>query len=198
MELYKELKAREPNNEKILSLINKKNVNYSNIDNRTPLMYAFIYYGKNPNCDPDVFLKLLDMNCMPEQINKYGETALIHAFRFYGKNPNCDPKVFLKLLDMNCVPEYINEVNYTALMYVLKYYSENPNCDSRVIYKIIIKTISNISKHFLINLLDKYNIDYKLKEEVIQHHNYYSRHNLLKNRISKRRQLGKHDSISLF
>jgi DNA-directed RNA polymerase subunit RPC12/RpoP len=164
----------------------------------TALMYAFEYYGSNPNCDSKVFLKLLDMNCVPEYIDEVGYTALINAFIYYGSNHNCDSNVLLKLLDMDCKPEQVNNCDYTALIYAFGYYGENPNCDSRVLYKIIIKTMPSISRHALINLLNRNNINCKLKEEVIQHHNYYSRHNLLKNRISKRRQSGKHDSISLF
>ena len=74
------MKAKEPNNEKILSLINEENVNYSDINNHTTLMYAFKYYGRNPNCDSKVFLKLLDMNCVPEQVDdEDGYTDLMYA-----------------------------------------------------------------------------------------------------------------------
>jgi hypothetical protein len=69
-------------------------------DHYSALMYAFKHYGTNPNCDSRVLLKLLDMNCIPEQVGTDNSTALKHAFKFYGKNPNYDPCVFIKLINL--------------------------------------------------------------------------------------------------
>ena len=41
---------------------------------------------------------MLDMNCVPEQVTKYGDTALMYAFSYYGSNPNYDFNIFVKLI----------------------------------------------------------------------------------------------------
>jgi hypothetical protein len=70
----------------------------------TALMYALKYYGKNPNCDHSVLLKLLNMNCNPSNINYTGEKALMYAFEYYSTNPNYDPQVFIKLISLSHSP----------------------------------------------------------------------------------------------
>ena len=100
-------------------------------------MYAFHYYGKNPNCDSSIFSKMLNMNCKPYQVDDYGYTALMHAFRYYGVNPNCNHSILLKMLDMNCVPEQVNNFSYTALMYAFEYYGSNPNCNGHILQKLL-------------------------------------------------------------
>ena len=72
---------------------------YTDCFGLTELMYAFLYYGPNPNCDHNIFLRMLDMDCKPHAITKFFDmTALMYAFKYYGTNPNCDPRVFLKLI----------------------------------------------------------------------------------------------------
>ena len=101
-------------------------------------MYAFQIYGTNPNCNHYILLKILDMNCKPEQVTKYyNYTALMLAFKYYGTNPNCDNRILLKLLCMNCKPKKVNIYSDTALMYAFKYYGINPNCDSNILSKLL-------------------------------------------------------------
>ena len=102
MDLIKELKSDNPNNDRILELLTDENLSHIDEKGRTSLMCAFMYYGKNPNCDSNILLKMLDMNCRLElAIECDNYTILMCAFMFYGSNPNCNSEVFLKLLDMN-------------------------------------------------------------------------------------------------
>jgi ankyrin repeat protein len=79
----------------------------SNISDKSNVT-ALIYACKNKMTE--VALKLLDMNCKPEQVNKHGNTALILAC-YKGKGMK---EVALKLLDMNCNPEQVNKHGNTA------------------------------------------------------------------------------------
>ena len=79
----------------------------SNISDKSNVT-ALIYACKNKMTE--VALKLLYMNCKPEQVNKYGNTALILAYS------NGMKEVALKLLDMNCNPEQVNKHGDTALI----------------------------------------------------------------------------------
>jgi ankyrin repeat protein len=58
----------------------------------------------------EVALKLLNVDCKPDQVNINEQTALIYAC-----NMNM-PKVALKLLDLDCKPDHVNKSGDTALM----------------------------------------------------------------------------------
>ena len=138
MDLIKELQSENPREERLLELITDGNVSYIDNHGCTPLMYAFSDYGKNPDCDHHILSKMLDMNCIPEQVAKYSNyTALMYAFMHYGRNPNCDHNILLKLLNMNCNPNQVNKYGYTALMLMFAYYGKNSNCNSRVLLKLL-------------------------------------------------------------
>ena len=138
MDLIKELRSKYPIKERLLELITNENVSYIDENDYTPLMYAFMSYSKNSNCDSNILSKMLDMNCVPEQITERDNyTGLMFAFAFYGKNPNCDSRVLIKLLDMNCNLEQIDNYGHSTLMYAFALYGKNPNCDSRVLLKLL-------------------------------------------------------------
>ena len=137
MDLIKELKLRFPDKKRLQKLITDENVSHVDNYNRTPLMYAFECYGTNPNCDSDIFNKILNKVCIPEQSDDYGYTALMHVFIYNGKNPNCDSSILLKLLNMKCAPDQIDNHGYTALMCAFLYYGRNPNCNSHILSKML-------------------------------------------------------------
>jgi hypothetical protein len=166
--------------------------------NYTALMCAFQYYGQNHNCDSNVLHKLLDMNCIPEQIDMAGITALMYAFEFYGNNPNCDSSVFLKLLNMNCIPKQIDIFDNTALMRAFQYYGSNPNYDPKIFLKLIDLLHPSITRFKLIDLLDTNTDDSILKTKILGEYNYSTRNKLIRNRVFKRRLMGKGDCIHLF
>jgi hypothetical protein len=89
-------------------------LNFVNEDNQTALIVALKKYSINRNCDHNILLKMLDMNCIPEHIDRHGSTALMYAFKHYGSNPNCNSEIFHKLLDMNCIPDQIDNLDITA------------------------------------------------------------------------------------
>ena len=137
MDLIEELQLKNPNKQRLLELITDENVSYVNSLGYTSLMYAFRYYGSNPNCDSSVLYKLLDMDCRPEQITRGGLTALIYAFEYYGSNPNCNHNILLKLLDMNCRPEQVDIYGNTALIYAFYFYGSNPYCNHNILLKLL-------------------------------------------------------------
>jgi hypothetical protein len=164
MDLIRELRLNNPNDDRILELLTDENVSYVDEKGYTALMCAFIFYGKNPNYNSNILLKMLDMNCRPEQINNYGYTTLMYVFKYYGKNPNCDSNVILKMLDMNCKQEHVDTVGYTALMYAFLYYGSNPNCNHRVLLKLLDmncapKQINRLCKTALIYLFQYYGVN---------------------------------------
>jgi hypothetical protein len=199
MDLIEELQSVNPNKERLLELITNENVSYIDYDGSTPLMHAFISYGKNPNCDSNILSKMLDMNCVPEQITERDNyTGLMFAFAFYGKNPNCDSRVLLKLLDMNCNLEQVDNDSHTALVYALKYYGSNPNYDLNVFLKLIDLLYTSIVRPKLIELLDT-NTNYQnLKNNIMKAYLYNHRRAIINSRISKRVLKGKYDSLSIF
>jgi hypothetical protein len=137
MELVRELRAEHSNKDRLLDLITNENLSYADFFGNTPLIIAFQYYGTQPNCDSDVFNKILDMHCRPSCANNYGYTALMRAFEFYGMNPNCDSSVLHRLLIMNCVPEKVSKGRETALIHAFQYYGQNQHCDPNVLLKLL-------------------------------------------------------------
>ena len=137
MDLIKELKSMFPDGERLLELITDENVSYIDNDGYTPLMYAFKYYGDAPDCDSSIFSKMLDMNCRPEQVAKYGTTALMNAFMYYGTTPDCNSSILSKMLDMNCLSSQADCDGHTALMCAFQYYGENPNCNHNILLKLL-------------------------------------------------------------
>ena len=164
----------------------------------TALMYAFIYYSSNPNCNSHILSKMLGMNCRPEQVNRRGYTALMYAFIFYEKNPNCNHHILLKLLNMNCMPEQTNCYGYTALRYAFKYYDSNPNYDPRIFLKLFLLLYPSITRSELIKVLDTNTKNLNLKNNIMKAYLYDSRRSIINSRISKRVLRGKYDSLSIF
>jgi hypothetical protein len=175
------------------------NLEYIGQDCQSTLMYALNTYSKNPNCNSDILLKMLDMNCVPEQVSSYGKrTAIMFAFEYYGTNPNCNHSIFEKILDMNCKPEQINKYGNTALIHAFKSYGKNPNCDSKVFLKLINRLYPSITRFQLIDLLDTNTDDSILKATILGEYNYNIRNKLISARIFKRRIMGKLDCTHLF
>jgi hypothetical protein len=101
-------------------------------DENTILMTSFLTYGNRPNCDPKVFMKLLDMDCNPSHRNLFNENALTLAFYNYALNPDCNSEVFLKLLDMDCgIDNLCRDEEHSAFLEE-KYY-----IDERVYFKLL-------------------------------------------------------------
>ena len=198
MDLIKKLKSLSPDKKRLLELITDDNIGYIDKDDYTPLMYAFMYYGENPNCDHYILSKMLDMNCLPEHIAGIGDTALMLAFEFYGQNPNCDSSVFLKLLNMNCKPKQVSYLNRTALICAFRNYGKNPNYESKIFLKLIDLLHPSITRFKLIDLLDTNTDDSILKTKILGEYNYSTRNKLIRNRVFKRRLMGKGDCIHLF
>jgi hypothetical protein len=131
-------------------------------------MEAFIHYGPNPNCDSDVFFKILNMNCLPEHIARLGHTSLMIALETYGVNPNCNHGIFLKLLESrSCLPASFCEYDKENLIQSIKSYESNPKCDSRVFLKLILLLEPLITKPELIVLLDTYTENKILKNKIL-------------------------------
>ena len=160
-------------------------------------MYAFMYYGENPNCNHNILLKLLNMNCKPEQVNCGGSTALMYAFEYYGQNPNCDSRIFLKILDMNCVPERVHIYSKnTALICMRKYYISNPNYDPQVFVKLKILLNPSITLSELKESIYMYADD--LQNNIMKAYLYNRRRTIINSRVSKRVSTGKYNSRSIF
>ena len=198
MDLICELTLKNPNKERLLELITDENVSYIDYYGNTPLMNAFHYYGLKPNCDSNILLKMLDMNCNPEQVNSLGFTALMYAFISYGRKSNCNHAILLKLLGMNCKPKKVNIYDDTSLMYAFQCYGMNPNCDSHVFLKLITLLHPSITRPKLIELLDTNTNDQNLKNKIMKAYIYNSRRTIINSRVSKRVLKGKYDSISIF
>ena len=196
MNLIEELRSGNPNKERLLKLITDENVSYIDCDGHTLLMHAFMFYGSNPNCDSNILLKLLDMNCMLKRTDYLSNTALMYAFMFYDEN--FDSEMFLKLLNMDCKPEQVDQNDETALMYAFKYYGQNPICDPNIFVKLILLLRPKIARSKLIELLNMNTNDHNLKNNIMSAYLYNRRRIIINSRISKRVLKGKYDSLSIF
>jgi ankyrin repeat protein len=136
-ELVEELHKTIPDVDRIYELMTDENIQYIDFYGKTVLMNAFKYYGETDNCDSEVLLKLLDMDCKPQLKDNDGCTALMYAFLYYGENKNCDTEVLLKLLNMDCRPFEQDNEDCTSLMYALSDYGSNEKCDSKVLLKLL-------------------------------------------------------------
>jgi hypothetical protein len=135
------------------------------------------------------------MNCKPDQYDIYGFTALMYAFGTICQRANFDHSILHKLLDMNCLPKKINIYGHTALMYAFSSYSKNPDRDPKIFLKLIMLIYPSITQSKLILLLDKNTRDNDLKRNIIKVYLYDRRRTIINSRRSKRRPMGKRDSL---